>query len=80
MPIRRLALSVSAPELNTKKRMSTQLQLPNGAPDIDAIVSVMGDWFVPLLVKEFIAECNAVSPSIELLQTQGTVNVARKRS
>jgi hypothetical protein len=75
-----LALFVAASELNTKKRMSTQLRLPNGAPDIDAIVSVMGDWFVPLLVKEFIAGCNAASASIELLQPRGTVKVARKRS
>ena len=80
MPMRRLTLSVSAPELNAKKRKTTQLRLPNGAPDIEAVVSVMGDWLVPLLVKEFMAEVHAASPSIELLQTQGTVNVARKRS
>ena len=79
MPIRRLALSVSAPELNAKKRMTTQLRLPDGAPDSEAVVSGMG-VLVPLLVGKFMAEYNAASPSVELLQTQCTVKVSRNRS
>jgi hypothetical protein len=42
-----------------RKRMTTQLQLPRGRRDLEAVKVVIGDWLVPLLVKEFLLEHKA---------------------
>ena len=49
----------SASSMRGAKREVTQLQLPQGEPDLVAITAVIGDWLVPLLVKEFLAEHDA---------------------
>jgi hypothetical protein len=50
------ALSTTA---NVKERKGTQLRLPIGEPDLHALMTVIGDWVVPLLVTEFLAEYSA---------------------
>jgi hypothetical protein len=40
-------------------RVPTKIRLPIGEPDLTAIKSVIDDWLVPLLVREFMAEYNA---------------------
>ena len=47
------------------KRM-TSLRLPSGERDLDAIRTVIGEWLVPLLVEEFLAEYEASTANAEV--------------
>jgi hypothetical protein len=61
------ASPVTAPEQRTPKRRTTQLQLPAGICDLEAVTAVISEWLIPLLVKEFLAEQSVVTGKTELL-------------
>ena len=52
------------------RRVTTQLQLPTGKRDVTALTSVIDEWLVPLLVKEFLAELNAGAKPSDAHKTQ----------
>lgn len=59
---------VAPPKVRTPKarRSSpTQLIVPGGKPDLDALRAVIDDWLVPMLVKEFLDEYSARTGSQE---------------
>jgi len=71
-----IALSVSASGTCAHKRMTTQLQLPRGERNLEAVKSVIGDWVVPLLVQEFLAEHDAVTENVAADRSQEDTELA----
>src|SRR5579864_5032601 len=51
------------------KRKETQLELPTGEPDLDALRSVTREWLVPRLVEKFLR-----MHGVELKWSQTSVN------
>ena len=49
----RLVGAGSAPRT---RRGVTQIRIPHGKPDVEALRRVIDEWLVPLLVKEFLDE------------------------
>jgi len=75
-----IALSVSASGACRAKRMTTQLQLPRGERNPDALRAVINDWVVPLLVQEFLAEHNSAADSTAVNTGQrSTEHTGRKK-
>ena len=71
--------AISGPEKRAN-RGTTQLQLPGGRCDFEAVKAVIGDWLVPLLVEEFLMEQKASMKSAEVDSSQPTMKAAgRKR-
>jgi hypothetical protein len=60
-------------ELSPGKPQATQLELPGGEPDLEALRSVTREWLVPLLVDKFLrthtVELRASGPAADSLQT-----------
>lgn len=76
----RVVTPTSALETNHRSRKSTQLQLPNGKRDPEALKLVIRDWLVPLLVKEFLEEHNANPATADVDSGQSTAKLpTRKR-
>ena len=46
----------SGPTEPASRRRETQLGLPVGEPDLEALRSVTREWLVPLLVEKFLRE------------------------
>jgi hypothetical protein len=59
--------------------MTTQLRLPCGDQDLEALMAVIGDWLVPLLVKEFLAEHSAGAVPTEAHGSQRTTGPRRRK-
>jgi hypothetical protein len=57
------------------KRKETQLELPTGEPDLDALRSVTREWLVPRLVEKFLR-----MHRVELRYSQTSVNPTSRRS
>ena len=75
-----IALSVSASRACPNKRMTTQLQLPRGERNIEAVKAVIDDWVVPLLVEEFLAEHNLAKEPVAVDRSQETtIHAGRKK-
>jgi hypothetical protein len=50
---------VPPPTKSEQRSRTTQLRLPTGERDLQALMAVIDDWLVPLLVTEFLAEYGA---------------------
>jgi hypothetical protein len=74
-----IALSVSASRACPTKRMTTQLQLPRGERNLEAVKSVIGDWVVPLLVQEFLAEHDSVKENVAADKSQVATELAGRK-
>ena len=68
----------STPEQKVRKRMTTQLKLPTRGRNLEAVTAIVGDWLVPLLVREFLAEHKASSPTTETSGMEPTTKTRRK--
>jgi hypothetical protein len=51
----------------------TQLRVPAGERDLQALMAVIDDWLVPLLVTEFVAEYGAGAVVADSNASQRTV-------
>lgn len=72
--------SGSRPVPMARKRMSTQLKLPTRGRNLDAVTAIIGDWLVPLLVKEFLADHKASNKTIETSGMEPTTETDRRKS
>lgn len=61
---------VSPSTASAQKRMTTQLRLPTGERELQALMAVIGDWIVPLLVREFLAEHSATEANTNQRSTK----------
>jgi hypothetical protein len=57
----------------TNQRLETELVMECSQPDPDAVCSVIREWLVPLLVREFLAEREALRAPISQLTDQPTI-------
>ena len=62
-----------------RKRMTTQLQLPTRGRNLESVRTITGDWLVPLLVKEFLAEHKAGSVTTETSGMEPTTETRRRK-
>jgi hypothetical protein len=73
---RRKQRKVSAIDLDkgtyTGRHPQTSLVVASVQPDHEAVRSVIREWLVPLLVKEFLAEQQAVCDSVSQLKQEST--------
>jgi hypothetical protein len=59
--------------------LETELVMKCGQPDPDAVRSVIREWIVPLLVRDFLAEQEALrGPISQLTQKPTTEPIGRK--
>lgn len=72
--------SGSGPLPKARKRMTTQLKLPTRGRDLEFVTAIIGDWLVPLLVKEFLAEQKADSPTTETSGMEPTTETRTRKS
>src|ERR1035437_3632123 len=74
-----IALSLSASRACPTKRMTTQLQLPRGERNLEAVKSVIGDWVVPLLVEEFLKEHCSVAEMVAMDRSHEATELAARK-
>lgn len=70
---------VVTPTSAHRSRNSTQLQLPKGRRDPEALKLVIRDWLVPLLVKEFLEQHDANPTAADVDSNQSTTKRTRNK-